>query len=133
MLYLITFGPPLLIVALFIYKRSKYKNRKNAGAFFFENDCLVLNTGIPYAIPLDEIEQVELQYSPWELEHMFSYTLNIKVIRKDGRSKWVFYKGYRTANLRLPSDMKTALEEQGIVCVMKEQTGLFAKNKEKGS
>ena len=35
-----------VILYFFVYKRSKFKNRAGAGAFFFENDCLVLNTGV---------------------------------------------------------------------------------------
>lgn len=109
---------PVAFCAFVIYSRSKFKNKKNAGAFFFENDSMVLNTGVPYPILLNDIECVELRYNQWELQHKLSYTVTIKVIRKSGKSKWVFYKGYRTANLALPSDMKTALEEKGVRCVM---------------
>lgn len=110
----------ILVVFLgyIIYSRSKFKNKSNAGAFFFENNCLVLNTGLPYSIPFNEIECVELKYSPWELEHKWSYSMAIKVIKKSGKKKQVFYKGYKTAKLALPSDMKTALEDKGIRCVM---------------
>ena len=108
----------LVLLGYFIYSRSKFKNKSNAGAFFFENDSLVLNTGIPYPIPLNEIECVELKYNPWELEHKMSYSMAIKVTKKDGKTKQVFYKGYRTAKLALPSDMKMALEDKGIRCVM---------------
>lgn len=121
-LFSIILHAPLLIPVAFgiaiIVIRRKYKNRANAGAFFFENGSLVLNTGIPYPIPFDEIERVELHFSSWELEHQWSYGLTVKVIRKNGKTKRVFYKGYRTAKLALPSDMEAALQEQGICCVM---------------
>lgn len=53
--YISTFLPLAVIVAvaaLVIVRRRKYRNKSNAGAFFFENDSLVLNTGIPHPIPL---------------------------------------------------------------------------------
>lgn len=108
----------IVFIGYVIYSRSKFKNRKSAGAFFFENDCLVLNTGLPYSIPFNEIDYVELQCKSWELEHKWSYNLGVKVVKKNGKKKWIYYKGYRTAKLALPSDMKTALEEKGIRCVM---------------
>ena len=107
-----------LIVYFFVYKRSRFKNRSGAGAFFFENGCLVLNTGVPDPIPLAEIERVELHYNQWELDHKLSYSLWVYAVRKSGKTKRVYYKGYRTAKLALPSDMKTALEEQGLRVVM---------------
>lgn len=110
--------PVLIFVWYMAASRLKYKNRANAGAFFFEEDSLVLNTGIPYPIAIDDIEYVELNYSTWELEHKWSYTLFIKVVKKNGKTKRVFYKGYRTAKLALPSDMVAALEEKGIRCVV---------------
>ncbi len=109
------------VVTLFVVKRGKYKNKSNAGAFFFENGCLVLNTGIPCAIPFEDIDRVELSCSPWELEHKLSYSLGVKVFRKDGKKKQVFYKGYKTAKLATPSDMEAALKEHGIRCVMVEE------------
>lgn len=115
---LVYFIPLVFIAAFVIKKRGKYKNKSNAGAFFFENDSLVLNTGIPYPIPIDEIERVELHFSSRELERKLSYELMVKVIRKNGKTKRVFYKGYRTARLALPSDMEAALLEKGIRCVM---------------
>ncbi|MCM1326068.1 MAG: hypothetical protein NC094_09490 [Bacteroidales bacterium] len=115
---LFCFGPPLIFILVMLAARSKYKNKSGAGAFFFENDCLVLNTGMPYEIPFSEIECVELHYSNWELEHRYSYSLRVKVIKKSGQTKSVFYKGYRTAKLALPSDMEAALQENGIRCVM---------------
>lgn len=121
MFFMLIFYAAMLPVAAFLvymlYSRSKYKNRAGAGAFFFENDSLVLNTGIPYPIPFNDIECVELHYSPWEIEHKLSYGLSIKVIKKTGKAKWVFYKGYRTAKLATPADMKAALEERGIRCI----------------
>ncbi len=111
-------APVIIFGVIILAKRSKYQNRSNAGAFFFENDSLVLNTGIPYPVPFDEIECVELHYNSWELEHKLSYSLMVKVIRKSGQTKRVFYKGYRTAKLALPSDMEAALQEKGIRCVM---------------
>ncbi len=108
----------VIVLAAVVVTRSKYKNKANAGAFFLENNHLVLNSCIPYPIPFDEIERVELHFSSWELEHKVSYGLFVKVIKKDGKKKQVFYKGYRTAKLALPSDMKTALEENGIRCIM---------------
>jgi len=109
--------PVLAFTVYLLYSRSKYKNKAGAGAFFFEDGRLVLNTGIPYPIPYGEIECVELHYSPRELERRLSYSLSIKVIKKDGKTKRVFYKGYRTAKLATPADMKAALEERGIRCV----------------
>lgn len=114
--------PVVAILFFFVYKRSKFKNQSLSGAFFFENDCLVLNTGIPYAVPFDEIELVELQYSSWELEHQWSYGMWVKVVRKNGKTKRVFYKGYRTAKLALPSDMKAALEEKGVPVAMNDRS-----------
>ena len=118
MLFYIGMLPVLIFAIYLLYSRSKYKNKANAGAFFFENGSLVLNTGIPYPIPFDQIERVELRYNSWELEHKLSYGLTIKVIKKDGKSKWVMYKGYKTAKLALPTDMEAALQEKGINCVM---------------
>ena len=109
------------VVALFVVKRGKYKNKSNAGAFFFEDGSLVLNTGIPYPIPFESIDHVELSYSPWELEHKLSYSLGVKVFKKNGKKKWVFYKGYKTARLATPYDMESALKEHGICCVMVEE------------
>ena len=119
--YVITFLPMALVIAVVIgvfVKRSQYQNRSNAGAFFFENGSLVLNTGLPYPIPFEEIDCVELHYSVRELNSKLSYGLGVKVIRKNGRKKWVYYKGYRTAKLATPFDMEAALRERGIRCVM---------------
>ncbi len=110
----------VIILIAVVVTRSKYKNKSPFGAFFFENNRLVLNTGIPYPIPFEEIDCVELHYSSWELEHKQSYGLWIWVIRKDGTSKKIFYKGCRTAKLALPSDMKSVLEEHGLRVVMAE-------------
>ncbi len=107
-----------VILYFFVYKRSKFKNRSGAGAFFFENDCLVLNTGVPYPIPFEEIDRVELHYSQRELDRQWSYSLWVRVVRKNGKTKRVYYKGYRTAKLPLPADMKAALEEMGLRVVM---------------
>ena len=116
-MYFLLYVPYILLLGVilyfFIYKRSKFKNRSWSGAFFFENGCLVLN-----AIPFDEIERVELHYNQWELDHRWSYGLWVWVIKKDGKTKKVYYKGYRTAKLALPSDMKAALEEKGLRVVM---------------
>ena len=122
--YISTFLPLAVIaavVALVIVRRRKYRNKSNAGAFFFENDSLVLNTGIPHPIPFDSIDHVELSYSPWELENRLSYNLGVKVFKKDGAKKWVYYKGYKTARLATPSDMEAALRERGVRCVMVEE------------
>lgn len=108
----------VIIIIAVIVTRSKYKNKSNAGAFFFENGSLVLNTGIPYSIPFEQIEHVELHYNSWELENKLSYSLWVWVVKKDGKTKKIFYKGYRTAKLALPSDMKKALEEKGVQVVM---------------
>ncbi len=119
--YVITFLPMALVIAVVIgvfVKRSQYQNKSNAGAFFFENGSLVLNTGLPYPIPFEEIDCVELHYSVRELNSKLSYGLGVKVIRKNGRKKWVYYKGYRTAKLATPFDMEAALKERGIRCVM---------------
>lgn len=117
-LYYLGMLPVLAFVVYMLYSRSRYKNRRGAGAFFFENDSLVLNTGLPYAIPLQEIDCVELHFNSWELENRWSYSLWVKVLRRDGKTKRVFYKGYRTAKLALPSDMEAALREKGVRCVM---------------
>ena len=109
------------VVALFVVKRSRYQNKSNAGAFFFENGSLVLNTGIPTPIPFGNIGHVELSYSPWELKNRLSYSLGITVFKKDGKKKWVFYKGYKTAKLATPFDMEAALKEHGVRCVMVEK------------
>lgn len=116
--FIIVFGLPIIFIIVVVVTRSKYKNKSNAGAFFFEDNKLVLNTGIPYPIPFEEIECVELHYNSWELENRWSYGLSVKVVRKNGKTKRVFYKGYRTAKLALPSDMEAALQENGIRCVM---------------
>ena len=109
------------VVALFVVKRSRYQNKSIAGAFFFENGSLVLNTGIPTPIPFGNIDHVELSYSPWELKNRLSYSLGITVFKKDGKKKWVFYKGYKTAKLATPFDMEAALKEHGVRCVMVEK------------
>ena len=109
------------VVALFVVKRSRYQNKSNAGAFFFENGSRVLNTGIPTPIPFGNIDHVELSYSPWELKNRLSYSLGITVFKKDGKKKWVFYKGYKTAKLATPFDMEAALKEHGVRCVMVEK------------
>ena len=122
--YVITFLPMALVIAVVIgvfVKRSQYQNRSNAGAFFFENGSLVLNTGIPTPIPFGNIDHVELSYSPWELKNRLSYSLGITVFKKDGKKKWVFYKGYKTAKLATPFDMEAALKEHGVRCVMVEK------------
>ena len=109
------------VVALFVVKRGKYKNKSNAGAFFFENGSLVLNTAIPTPIPFENIDRVELSYSSWELENRLSYSLGVKVLKRDGKKKWVYYKGYKTAKLATPQDMEAAMREHGIPCVMVEK------------
>jgi hypothetical protein len=117
-IWLVWMLPVVIFLVCVLRSRGKYKNRKGAGAFFFENDSLVLNTGLLYEVPFWEINWVELQYNSWELEHQLSYSLWVKVVRRDGRSKRVFYKGYGTAKLAYPEDMRAALEERGIRCVM---------------
>ena len=114
----LTMLPVIGLALLMVIIRSKYKNRSNARAFFFKDGNLVLNTGLPYPIAIDAIDYVELRYSSWELEHKLSYGLIVKVVKKSGKTKRVFYKGYRTAKLVLPSDMIAALEENGIRCVV---------------
>lgn len=118
---LLILAPIIALFAYIIYSRSNFQSKANAGPFFFENGCLVLNTLILYKIPLHEIECVEVQYHPWELEHKLSYSAAIKVIRKNGTKKRVFYKGYRMSKLALPSDMQAALLGQGVRCVMIDQ------------
>lgn len=117
-IWLVWMLPVVILVVHMLRSRGRYKNRKGAGAFFFENDSLVLNTGLPYEVPFREIDYVELQYNSWELEHQLSYGLWVKVVRRDGRTKRVFYKGYGTAKLAYPADMKAALEDWGIRCIM---------------
>ena len=116
----VTLVPVALVLVLLVVKRSRYKNRSNAGALFFEDGCLVLNTGIPTPIPFHEIDRVELSYSPWELENRMSYNLCVTVFKKNGKKKWVFYKGYKTAKLATPQDMEAAMRAHGIPCVMVE-------------
>ncbi len=111
---ILVYLPPFLILVYFLWKRSKYKNRKNAGAFFYENDCLVLNTGIPYPIPIDNIDYVKFKYNPFEVEYKLSYSLFIQVFQKNGKKKTVYYKGFKTAKLRTPDDMIKSLEEKKI-------------------
>lgn len=117
--YVIMFLPMAAVLAFCVYmlaSRFKYKNRKGGGPFFFENDCLVLNTGLPYPIPLGEINFVRLVYSNWQLEHQLSYGLTVQVFWPDGRKKNVLYKGYGTATLAYPADMAAALEAHGVRC-----------------
>lgn len=118
LIYVFYFVSLVVILYFFVYKRSKFKNRAGAGAFFFENDCLVLNTGVPYPIPFGQIERVELHYNQKQLDRQLSYGMWVWVVQKSGKTKKVYYKGYRTAKLPLPSDMKAALEEIGISVVM---------------
>ena len=115
---IIFFG--IIFAIYYLLHRRTHKDAPIGGAFFFDMDNLVLNTGIPYAIPFDDIDFVELQYNSWELEHKLSYGLWVKVVRKDGNTKRVWYKGYRTAELALPSDMRDALEAKGLRVVMRD-------------
>lgn len=62
-----------------------------------------------------------LSYSPRELENRLSYSLGVKVLKRDGKKKWVYYKGYKTAKLATPYDMEAALKEHSIRCVMVEE------------
>lgn len=114
-LRLIIFFSIPYIIYYFIHRRA-HKNAPMGGAFFFDMDNLVLNTGIPYAIPFADIDCVELQYNGWELENKLSYGLWVKVVRRDGRSKRVFYKGARTG--KVPDDLRAELEEKGLQVVM---------------
>ena len=120
-LRLIIFFSIPVILYYFLHRRS-HKNAPIGGAFFFDMDALVLNTGIPYAIPFDDIDHVELQYNSWELERQLSYSLWVKVVRKNGKTKRVFYKGYRTGELALPTDMRDALEAKGLKVVMADSS-----------
>lgn len=114
-LRLIIFFSIPYIIYYFIHRRT-HKNAPIGGAFFFDMDALVLNTGIPYAIPFDDIDHVELRYDPWELERQLSYSLWVKVVRKDGKTKRVFYKGSCAGEL--PTGMRDALEAKGLRVVM---------------
>ena len=107
-----------IVAIYYVLVGRTHKDAPIGGAFFFDMDNLVLNTGIPYAIPFDDIDFVELQYNSWELEHKLSYGLWVKVVRTNGKTKRVWYKGYRTAELALPSDMRDALEAKGLRVVM---------------
>lgn len=111
---------PVAAWGIFILSsRSRYKNRKNAGIIFFENDSLVLNTGLPYPILLNDIECVELSYRQWEQQHLLHYPVKIKVIQKSGKSKSLAYECRKYGKPgNNPSDMKTALEEKGVRCVI---------------
>lgn len=117
--FVFTFLPMAAVLAFTAYmliQRSKYPDRKGGGPFFFDGDNLVLNTGLPYPVPLAEIERVELKYSTWELEHKLSYGLTVKVFRRNGKTKTVLYKGYGTAKLAYPVDMAAALQARGVRC-----------------
>lgn len=100
---IIIFYIPMLLLLVFvgymIYKRSQYRNKANAGAFFFEDNNLVLNTGIPYAVAFDQIDRVELHYNSWELEHQLSYSLSVKVFQKTGSQSWYFIKAIEQLSL----------------------------------
>ena len=106
--------PLVIFLAYVLITRSKYQNRKGAGAFFFEDDKMVLNSALPYPISISDIDHVELKYNSWELEQTISYNLFIKVVRKNNKSKTVFYRGYGTAKLAYPADMAAALDARGI-------------------
>lgn len=115
---IIFFSIPYIIY--YFVHRHTHKNAPIGGAFFFDMDSLVLNTGIPYAIPFSDIDCVELRYNAWELEHKYSYGLWVKVVRKDGGSKRIFYKGCRSGELATPFDMRDALEAKGLRVVMND-------------
>lgn len=111
---IIFFSIPYIIY--YLIHRHTHKNAPIGGAFFFDMGALVLNTGIPYAIPFDDIDFVELQYNSWELERQMSYGLWVKVVRKDGKTKRVFYKGSCAGEQ--PAGMRDALEAKGLRVVM---------------
>ena len=113
--------PLIVILAAFGYSRGRYRNFAHARAFLVEGGALVLNTGVPYPIPVENIDCVELRCSGWELENRLSYGLTVKVIRKDGTAKSCYYKGCRTAKLALPSDMAAEIEAHGLRCRLVEQ------------
>ena len=96
----------------YVLHRFPHKNAPISGPFFFEMDCLVLNTGVPYSIPFSDIDHVELEYSAGELQTRTTYNLSIRVIRKNGQTKKVWYKGSCTGEL--PADYQAALEEKGL-------------------
>ncbi len=96
----------------FILHRATHKNAPISGPFFFDMDCLVLNTGVPYSIPFSDIDRVELEYSAGELETRIAYNLWIRVVRRNGQTKKVWYKGSRSGEL--PADYQAALEEKGL-------------------
>ena len=96
----------------FILHRATHKNAPISGPFFFDMDCLVLNTGVPYSIPFSDIDRVELEYRAGELETRITYNLWIRVVRKNGQTKKVWYKGSRSGEL--PADYQAALEEKGL-------------------
>ena len=103
--------PLVIFLAYVLITRSKYQNRKGAGAFFFEDDKMVLNSALPYPISIGDIDHVELKQT-------MSYNLFIKVVRKNNKSKTVFYRGYGTAKLAYPADMAAALEARGVRCLL---------------
>ncbi len=118
-LRLIIFFSIPVILYYFIHRRT-HKNAPIGGAFFFDMDSLVLNTGIPYAIPFGDIDYVELQYNSQELERQLSYSLWVKVVRKDGKNKRVFYKGSSAGLSARPADLRDELEAKGLRVVMRD-------------
>lgn len=115
------FFPVIFGFAFLLYMfwtRSKYKNRSKGGLFFFEDGCLVLNTGFPQPVPMMDVEYVELEYNEIELEYNLSYGLLCKVVEKNGKTRKCFQKCSRYATYGLPADMAASLEERGIRCVL---------------
>lgn len=108
-----------LLYYFFFYKRHQYKNASWSGAYFFENGCLVLNTGVPYPVPLEDVERVELHYSQREIDTRWSYSLWVWVVRKSGKTKKVYYKGSR--NGKLPAEMRAELAEKGLRAVLVDE------------
>ena len=108
----------ILVIVLIVRMgaaRWKYKGHWS-GPFFFDGEELVVNTGIPVPIPMEEIDHVELRYNQREVERHTAYSMWVRVVRRNGKVKRAVYQGSRMA--QLPRDWQAMLEEKGIRVVM---------------
>lgn len=111
----------LVMIGMFapiFISRSKYKNKKNGVPFFFENQQLVLNSMVPYPIDFSDIDHVELDYSPENLERISGTYIKIIVFKKNGKKRRVFFQTKRFDPKTHPFEMERLLTERGIRCVM---------------